>query len=92
MKNDIFGLKEKKSPYKFVGVKDVMIQLSCNADNWEKYLTNSDYDKYYNYFRCVGSNSKVWYMRKTKKEWRDKITNDMEHLDIKNLEKLLNIK
>lgn len=85
MKDKIFGTDAKKPPYKVVG----NYEISIVKENWHQYLSGNGYDKYFRYYKCEGEPSNIWYRRETKEEWKDKITKDIQHLPIKQLEEKL---
>lgn len=90
MTKDLFGFTEKNPPYYFNGIKDGMIQISSDLNNWEQYLSGDGYDKYFIYYKC-SRNGKTWYTRETKNEWKNKLTSDIQHLPLKQLEEKLKI-
>jgi len=88
MNKDLFGIKEKNPPYSPAGIKDGIIQIQINLENWEKYETGDGYDKYFTYYKC-SRGGRDWYHRETKPEWEDKITSDIMHLPLNKLEEKL---
>ena len=52
---------------------------------WEKYKQGDGYDKYFIYYRAREDNG-YRYHRETRKEYEDKITTDIQHLPLEEIE------
>ena len=85
MEIDNFGFLLKYPPYKVSGPSSI----ERIEENWERYEVGDGFDKYFIYWRCNKNEGKVFYAREVKEEYKDIITEYMEHLPLEELETLL---
>lgn len=74
--NDVFGFSTPYPPYEVIGIsKEGFIEIK-KIENWEEYLTNTEYDKYYIFYRCRADNTGTCFYDRVAREGYEQINND----------------